>query len=101
NFAAIAHRLLLVRIPLDKHEIARAKRMPPDAQFSRWPPVEGEQPFQMRPDEPYIIPRAIGGNGAMEWFALDTSTMNSLWINRRQLSDEIVALADTIGLGTE
>jgi hypothetical protein len=93
-FTALAHDLRLLRIPLEKHEIAGEKTRPLLLQSQ--PPNTAETDiYQYSPKDPqraHIMPSAISHRGSVMWQALDVKSGSSYWLERRALSERIIAL---------
>lgn len=97
-FEDLCHLLRLVRIPLDKHEIAGKPKG--ELSFVAHPPRSGDKPLVYDPKDlsrSHIMP--IGHNtttGSVAWQVTDVITDKenpaSYWIDRRSIADRILAL---------
>ena len=63
---ALAHDLKLLRMPLEKHEIAAKP-------------------------EAHIMPSEVSSRGSVRWHVIDVKSRKSYWLERRALSERIVA----------
>jgi hypothetical protein len=95
-FRALAHDLRLLRIPLEKHEIALHGKLPEPLTMLRQPPGKGEADVYMYsskdPQRAHIMPSGLSSRGSVRWQAIDPQSMTAKWLERRALSDRIVAL---------
>lgn len=95
-FQAIAHDLRLLRIPLEKHEITGDKKLDAPLQLQRNPPRNDESDFfqysKSDPKRAHIMPSGISPRGSVVWHVIDLTDNDSRWIERRDLSDRIIAL---------
>ena len=98
SFDSLCDHLRLVRIPLDKHEIAG---MPKDElRFQAHPPKPEDKPYVYLPKDPsrsHIMPVGHNRNhGSVAWHVTDVITdrenPSSYWIDRREISDRILSL---------
>jgi hypothetical protein len=92
RFSAIFRDLELLRIPLEKHEIAKEKPLT----LTRNPPKnDSSDLYSYDPDDPthsHIMPFGISARGSVTWHAIDLKTNSDKWIERRALSDQILDL---------
>lgn len=89
----------LLRIPIAKSEIAKDKTL--------------EQPLPMRrvgddetkpleaydrndPNRFHIMPRSVSARGSAMWLALDVRSLQERWVERRDLSDRLLALVKLV-----
>ncbi len=95
-FRALAHDLRLLRIPLEKHEIALDKKLTGPLQMQRHPQNKDETDiYEYSKDDPqkaHIMPSQISSRGSAMWHVFDVRSENSYWLERRALSERIVAL---------
>lgn len=96
EFKALAHELRLLRIPLEKHEIAADKKLSGPLLLQRLPVVEGANgdfTYNNRDNKKsHIMPFTTSNRGSIMWNVIDTESQNSYWLERLSLSDRIVAL---------
>jgi hypothetical protein len=99
----LAHHLRLLRIPLEKHEIAADKKLSGPLVMARYPPNNNEA------DNYYVYSKSdaqrahgmlsgLSSRGSMMWQVIDLESNISYWLERRDLSERIVALW---GVGAE
>lgn len=96
EFTTLAHDLRLLRIPLEKHEIAGDKKLSEPLLMQSFPPKEGETDVShysaSDARKAHIMPSRISSRGSIEWQVIDVRSMRSYWLERRALSDRIIAL---------
>lgn len=97
-FAEIFSELELLRMPLEKYEIAKDKRMSGPLQFTKNPPRNDESDnYTYDKDDPlrgHIMPAGLSQRGSVMWQVIDHEG-NARWIERRTLSDAILKLWDS------
>jgi len=91
-FLDLAHDLRLVRIPLEKYEIAADKHLPLVVEMQRQPQSANETDayeYQRkdRAGKSHIMPTGLTLRGSITWQVIDTEAENSRWIERRELSE--------------
>ena len=96
DVSAIAHDLRLLRIPLEKHEIAADKKLTGPLLMQRHPPTNDEtaiyQYSKSDAQRAHIMPSEISSRGSVMWQVLDLQSDSSRWLERRTLSERIVAV---------
>ena len=95
----IAHDLRVLRIPIEKHEIAQDRILTAPLALSKFSPKQDDIPSRYDKKDPlraHIMPRAISARGSVQWLAVDISVdVGQRWIERRDLSDRILELLCT------
>lgn len=96
-FPQILKFLELLRMPMEKHEIAKDRRLQEPLQLQRSPPNNDETDFyeydKNDDSRSHIMPSAVSGvNGSLMWHVIDLENNTSYWIERRWLSDQILEL---------
>jgi hypothetical protein len=99
-FVQILKSLELLRIPLEKHEIAKDQKLSEPLVLQRHPPNDNaSDSYEYSPldnTRAHIMPSAISSiTGSMMWHALDLQTKAAYWIERRWLSDKTLELWST------
>jgi hypothetical protein len=93
---ALARDLKLLRIPLEKHEIADDKKLPGPLLMQRHPPNDDETDSyhysHSDAQKAHIMPSGISSRGSVMWNVIDVKSKSSYWLERRALSERIVAL---------
>lgn len=94
-FEGLAHELRLLRVTMEKYEIAQDRRLTAPVLMSRAPgKQEGEGDYSYDKKDPlraHIMPTGISHRGSMQWLAIDISAdMDQRWIERRDLSDRVL-----------
>lgn len=93
---ALAHDFRLLRIPMEKHEIAQDRSLMAPVLMSRTPAAEDDADYHYDKKDPlraHIMPTGISQRGSIQWLAIDISAaLSQRWIERRDLSDRILQL---------
>ena len=97
GFRALKYDLTLLRIPIEKHEIAGDRKLVEPIKLQRRPPHGDDSDIcQYAKDDPqraHIMPSGISARGSMMWHVLDIRRENEVrWIERRSLSERILEL---------
>jgi hypothetical protein len=91
----IAHHLSLLRMTIEKHEIAAERKLEEPLAFEAIPKKEGDTPtyYDKRdPKRAHRMPMGFSRRGSIQWHALDVTTLQAIWLERRELSDRILAV---------
>jgi hypothetical protein len=92
----IHHDLELIRIPLEKHEIAKDQNIKEPLALMRLPlNNNATDAFSYDPDDnlrSHIMPTGLSARGSMVWQAIDGRNNRQKSIERRDISDRILAL---------
>lgn len=95
-FKALAHDLKLLRIPIEKHEIANDRKLSKPLkmqQLSSEGEVTGDYEYSRSdPRKAHIMGKRTSARGSVMWEALDGASGNSRWLERLSLSERIVSL---------
>ena len=98
RLSAILGDLELLRIPLEKHEIAKDRTLKTPLTLTRMPPNKDSTDIysyaREDPARAHIMPMGISPRGSVMWQAIDLRGNTSRWIERRGLSDQILELAE-------
>jgi hypothetical protein len=97
EFRAIAHDLRITRVPLEKHEIAAHNKLPRNAEFvAKGAGAEDRIHVYDRGDlrRSHIMPSGVSDRGSVTWLAVDTFADSERWIERRAVSERVLALLD-------
>ena len=93
---ALAHDLRLLRIPLQKHEIATEWKLSEPLLMQRFPPNNNgtDNNYYSLSDgrRAHIMPTGISSRGSVMWHVIDVESKISYWLERRAISERIVAL---------
>lgn len=94
---ALAHELRLLRIPLEKHEIAADRKIKEPLSMRSQPAshgATGEYIYSsLDPGRAHIMPGGVSERGSAMWQVIDVAANNvEFWLERRGLSERIVAL---------
>jgi hypothetical protein len=99
-FRSIFVDLELLRMPLAKYEIAKDRRMKEPLTMCAIPPNDNatdERTYDKNdPTRSHIMPTGMSGRGSMTWLALDHSIPREYWVERQDLADRLLALANEI-----
>jgi hypothetical protein len=92
----LARDLKLLRIPLEKHEIANDRVLSEPLQMERRPPKNNETDIYLysKSDPQKAMPLEISrsSRGSVRWHVIDVKLERSCWLERRALSERIIAL---------
>jgi len=96
GFKLLAHHLTLLRMTIDKHEIAADRKLVEPLQMMRHPPNgDASDIYEYSRNDPlraHIMPVGLSGRGSVMWNAMDIKAGRAFWLERRELSDRILAL---------
>lgn len=99
EFDNLAHHLRLLRVPIDKHEIAGDRKLEVPLMMKRYPPKDDDSDiYHYSKDDPgrsHIMPSGVSRRRAVMWQVLDIATGETFWIERRTLAEKIIALYGT------
>jgi len=98
EFTTLFADLELLRMPMDKHEIAKDKQLTAPLIMQRSPP-KGDNTDQYiydssDPTRSHIMPTGISKRASVTWQVLDHRSGRQYWVERRDLADRLLALAD-------
>lgn len=97
KFKRLAHEFRLLRIPLEKHELAGDDRLTEPLVMQRLP-AKGDNsdyytyPKGRDPTRAHIMPSGISARGSVMWQVIDLHTSTSIWLERRHLADRFLSL---------
>jgi hypothetical protein len=93
---ALAHDFRLLRVPMEKYEIAQDRSLTSPVLMSSFPAKNGDFEYSYDKKDPlraHIMPTGISLRGSMQWLAIDISgSLAQRWIERRDLSDRVLHL---------
>ncbi|HEJ2443755.1 TPA: hypothetical protein SLZ45_005321 [Burkholderia multivorans] len=98
DFTKLHDELRTIRVPVEKHEIARDRKLKAPLQFERIPPRVGDDPYIYAKDDPtrsQIMPVRLSGRGAVVWHTIDGLDLSERRLERRRLSDAFLDLWPT------
>ena len=100
TFKTIFSDLELLRMPIAKYEIAKDNRMKEPLILRAIPPnkdATDEHIYDKKdPTRSHIMPTGMSDRGSMMWLVLDHSGPREYWVERRNLADRLLALANEI-----
>jgi hypothetical protein len=86
----------LLRMPLEKHEIAKDREFKQPQPMTRYPPNDNASDSYVydpkSPTRSHIMPFGITERGSITWHAIDARDGSARWIERRWLSDRVLAV---------
>jgi hypothetical protein len=92
---ALAEDFRLVRVSLEKHEIASDWGLTRPLRMQRQPPKNDQTDLyeysKGDPKRAHIMPTRPSHRGSVEWLVIDVEKHEQRWIERRSLSDRIIA----------
>lgn len=95
DFKELYQLLTLVRVPLEKHELAHERKLTEDITFVKCPP-NGDDTDQyiyslQDPMRGHIMPMSVSERGSAMWQALDVKSRDSIWVERRNLAERFMS----------
>lgn len=99
EFKSVFTDFELLRMPIAKSEIAKDKKLEQPLPMHRvgddkTKPIEFYDPKD--PGRFHIIPTAASARGSAMWLALDGRNLQQYWVERRDLSDRLLALVKLV-----
>jgi hypothetical protein len=82
----------LLRITLEKHDIANQGKLTAPLQMTTYDQARVCTFIKDDPQRSHIMPVGISASGFVVWQAIDVKANTSRWIERRSLSDRMIAL---------
>lgn len=99
DLVSLYHDLTLVRVPLEKHEIANERKLKEPLLFKKQPANNDSSDYysysQADPKRGHIMPHGLSARGSAMWQTINIVTKEEPWIERRALSERFLALWDT------
>ncbi|WOH47852.1 hypothetical protein [Bradyrhizobium sp. sBnM-33] len=99
-FKSMFADLELLRMPLAKYEIAKDSQMKEPLTMRAIPPnndATDKHIYDKKdPTRSHIMPTGMSGRGSMMWLVLDHSVPREYWVERQDLSNRLLALANEI-----
>lgn len=97
EFKRLAHEFRLLRIPLEKHELAGDDQLTDPLAMQRLPAKGDDRdyytyPKGRDPTRAHITPSGISERGSLMWQVIDLRTNTSIWLERRELADRFLSL---------
>lgn len=93
---ALAEDLRLLRVPLEKHQIAHDRKLDAPLQLQKQPPNNDQTDLyeydKADPKRAHIMPSGLSSRGSVGWHVIDLISGQDRWIERRELSDRMIAL---------
>jgi hypothetical protein len=97
GFADLFRDLELLRVSLEKHEIPKDNKLSAPMQMARVPSSEEPRDAYVydKADDKraHIMPMGISANGSVMWQVLDHARQLAYWVERRDLSSRLLAVA--------
>jgi hypothetical protein len=98
KYDGLAHDLRLLRIPLEKHQIAADSFLKQPLLTSRIPPNNDQTDLYeyKKHDElrAHIQPCGWSARGSVMWHVIDVKTEGDKWLERREISDRVLDFWD-------
>jgi hypothetical protein len=92
----LAEDFRLLRIPIEKHEITSQGQLTAPLQLQRFPPNNDHTDIykydKADPQRSHVMPSGLSSRGSIMWQVIDLKNNQERWIERRSLSDRIIAL---------
>jgi hypothetical protein len=91
---SLAEDFRLLRVPLEKHEIASQGQLNAPIQLQKIPPRNDQSDLYVYdkkdPRRAHIMPQGVSDRGSCMWLVTDIKKNQDRWIERRWLSDKII-----------
>lgn len=98
DFQQLYEMLTLIRVPLEKHEIASERKLAEPLPMVKHPPMNNETDVYLYSREDakrsVILPMSVSERGSPMWCAPNIKSQTSIWIERRDLSERLLAIWD-------
>jgi hypothetical protein len=95
-FTSLAHDLRILRVPLEKHEIATDNKLASSLKMQKHPPRNKEADIYIysksHKTRAHIMPMAVSRRGSLMWQVIDVVLDRTYWLERRELSERVVSL---------
>ena len=98
-FKSIFADFEFLRMPMAKFEIAKDHKMKQPLRMQKFGETNKVAPHFYDPKDParyHIMPTDMGQRGSAVWQALDHLTNREYWIERRDLSERLLAMGNEI-----
>jgi hypothetical protein len=92
EYRALFNDLELLRITIDKHDIAKQRDLKAPLQMMTYDQKDVHVFIKGDPQRSHIMSIAVSVRGSLMWQAIDGRTAADRWIERRSLSDRMIAL---------
>lgn len=97
EYNALLRDLALIRMPIEKHEIASDKAITKPLLMKRQPPRDDDSDLYayVRNDthRAHIMPTGTSQRGSIMWQVVDVKNGQEYWIERRELADRMLGLS--------
>jgi hypothetical protein len=94
RFSDVSHQLRLLRITIEKHEIAADRKLTKPINMQKFPLNNNESDrFVYSKDDPtraHIMPASVSQRGSIMWHVIDILNDKTYCLERRELSDQIL-----------
>jgi hypothetical protein len=94
EYDPLAHDLRLLRVALEKHQIADDHKLTEPLKMTKVPPNNNATDYYIySPSDPkrsHIMPTGFSDRGSVVWQVIDLRANTARWIERRNLSDRIL-----------
>lgn len=96
TFKNLSRELKLIRIPLEKHEIASDRRISGSLTLETGPDgSDNRREYEYRTNDntrSHIMPQGFSEKFSQMWHVIDVERSQSYWIERRELSDRFMSI---------
>lgn len=98
DFERLTKAFEIIRVPLDKHELAGERTLKSPIPMVKIPAIGNEiDHYTYDPVDPkrsFIAPMELTSTGSLKWLVMDVRDGHSGWIERREMSDQFLRLWD-------
>lgn len=101
TISGIHHALRLLRVPLEKYQIAQDRKLTDVLSFEARPSRPDDSVIFYDKEDPkrsHLMPRSISQRGSTMWCAIDVAGLQQRWIERRELSDAILSCCEALSV---
>lgn len=97
EYDALLRDLALIRMPIEKHEIAKDRSMAKPLEMKRHPPLgDVNDAYHYDPKDQHrahIMPTGMSQRGSIMWQVIDVKNDQEFWIERRALAERMLGLS--------
>jgi hypothetical protein len=97
GFQKLYELLTLVRVPLEKHEVASERKLTEPMLMATYQADKDTKTYVYAKDDPkrsVIMQMAISQRGSAMWLAPDIKNQTNVWVERRNISERFLAIWD-------
>lgn len=99
-YGDVYRRIEVVRMIIAKHEIATERLLKEPLTLESYPARADDRPTTYDPADAlraHIAPIGLSERGSVGWWAIDLKAGGTRWVERQQLSDDLLSSWETVG----